>query len=157
MCRKKTHCGRSSFTFQRPQDKPAQGALWNEVFPHSGDTLSRDRCPALRNLFQVLLLRNPWTGFAAPSTICGASGSRFVIPDHRWAAHYLVDIPTFGDFVRRLDEEPAFFGQVRKYFHFRDQVDWITRAGARDRPLVDFIGRYEQLDRDYAILEERLR
>lgn len=107
--------------------------------------------------FKFCFVRNPWDRVcSAYHYLWSKREAEPTFPDHRWAAYYLSDVSSFEDFIGRLEDDPSFRSAIRRYIHFRDQRDWITAPGARGRPLVDFIGRYEQLNEDYRVLEDQL-
>ncbi len=60
----------------------------------------------------------------------------------------------FGEWVERVyvQQDPEYYDQPRM---FMPQVDWIADAGGRT--LVDFVGRFETLERDFAAICGRLR
>ena len=111
--------------------------------------------------FAFCFVRNPWDRvrsayyylkhFSAPWNI------ESPIPDHRWASRWLGDCDSFSSFVCALQARSSFRRSVRRYIHFRDQLDWIVdpvqscSTGSRPALLVDFIGRFEDLDRDFSI------
>lgn len=43
-------------------------------------------------------------------------------------AHYLSDVPSFEEFVLRL-RDARYRRDIRRYVHFRDQMDWISIPG----------------------------
>lgn len=55
----------------------------------------------------------------------------------------------FAEFVERLAVEP----QLQQWIHFRPQHEFIQ---AGDRTLVDFVGRFENLEADFAAVAKRL-
>lgn len=68
-------------------------------------------------------------------------------------AHYLSDVPSFEEFVLRL-RDARYRRDIRRYVHFRDQMDWISIPGRGG--VMDFIGRFESLEADFQQVCERL-
>ncbi len=114
---------------------------------------------AFAQYFKFAFVRNPWSRvFSAYGYLAKRVGSASVSPDHRWANAMLAHTPDFGAFVDKL-QEPRFCRAVRRYVHFRDQLDWISLPSGRHDPptlCVDFLGRYETLGADFAALRGRL-
>jgi hypothetical protein len=71
--------------------------------------------------------------------------------DAAWARANLDGFDTVDDFVNRwLTPESA-----AGWRHFRPQRDYVCDHDGR--LLVDFVGRFEQIDADFAVVAERLR
>ncbi|MEO4045282.1 sulfotransferase family 2 domain-containing protein [Hoeflea sp. CAU 1731] len=108
--------------------------------------------------FKFSFVRNPYSRLvSAYYYLRQKHDADMRFPDHRWAATYLSDKPTFRDFVIALAEQ-NYRRNVRKYIHFRDQIDWISEPGnnGERKILVDFVGRYERLEDDFAQISRRL-
>lgn len=98
--------------------------------------------------FKFTFVRNPWSRIYSAyhylHCVVG-KGNKFV--DWVWATQYLGDTPTFEEFVLRLRDR-RYLRCIKRYIHFRDQLDWISIPG---RPgVMDFIGRFEVLESDFA-------
>ena len=79
--------------------------------------------------FKFTFVRNPWSRIHSAyhylHRVVG-KGDKFV--DWTWATHYLSDAPTFEEFILRL-RDPRYLREVKRYVHFRDQMDWISIPG----------------------------
>ena len=97
--------------------------------------------------FKFTFVRNPWdrlySAYHYFACCIGSDEHR----DHRWASTILSGISSFEEFVLRL-EEPGYASMVKQYDHFRDQVEWLIDPGSGGL-IMDFIGRFETLDRDF--------
>lgn len=51
--------------------------------------------------------------------------------------------------------DPRYLREVKRYVHFRDQMDWISIPG-REGEVMDFIGRFESLEADFQKVCDRL-
>ncbi|WP_066560202.1 sulfotransferase family 2 domain-containing protein [Croceicoccus bisphenolivorans] len=110
-----------------------------------------------RRWFTFCVVRNPWDRMS--SAFHYLHRRRTARPDffdHRWAATRLADVETFAAFLHRLDGDERFRSDVMRYVHFRSQLTWISQPGARDRILVDYVGRFERMDQAYAYVSNRL-
>lgn len=104
--------------------------------------------------FKFTFVRNPWSRVhSAYHYLKCAVGKDNRSIDHRWAAHYLSETLTFEDFILRLKNR-RYCSAVKRYTHFRNQVDWISvpRRGV----VMDFIGRFEYLETDVLKLSKNL-
>ncbi len=105
--------------------------------------------------YKFTFVRNPWERlYSAYQYLRAEHDASMAYPDHRWAALYLRRLPTFASFVDKLSDR-RFLSQVRKYTHFRDQLDWLTLPGS-DEPSADFIGRFENMAVDFSVVAKRL-
>ena len=101
--------------------------------------------------FKFAFVRNPWDRL-----LSSFAHIRTAAYDPEWhTSHTALD--GFGDFesfVLAL-ENPKFRRRILALTHFRPQTDWITLARSNEIA-VDFVGRFENLDEDYAIVADRL-
>lgn len=106
--------------------------------------------------FKFCFVRNPWdrilSAYEYLKVRCHAD---MAFPDHRWAASSLIVYHDFSDFILSL-EQVNLRKQIKQYIHFRDQLDWICDSDKSQTILVDFIGRYESIKRDYERLGQIL-
>lgn len=114
-------------------------------------------CPVrFESYFKFFFVRNPWdrllSAYEYLKIKCRADMS---FPDHRWAASNLTKYNSFAEFVSSL-EHGGMRKKVKQYIHFRDQLDWICDSDTSRTLLVDFVGRYETIQRDYERLGEIL-
>ncbi|GHB09899.1 sulfotransferase family 2 domain-containing protein [Salinicola rhizosphaerae] len=67
--------------------------------------------------------------------------------DQAFRDKYLAKTSDFGEFLRKLDTQPKYRRQVLSWVHFRPQTRFL--CDANESVLVDYIGRYENIERDY--------
>lgn len=82
-----------------------------------------------RECFKFTFVRNPWSRIHSAYHYLHRRvgvGDQFL--DWKWASSYLADTPTFEAFVLRLRNR-RFRRSVKRYIHFRDQLDWISIPG----------------------------
>lgn len=111
-----------------------------------------------RIYFKFCFVRNPWDRIqSAFRYLYRRVGSDPSFPDHRWATEMLDGLSSFSHFLDKMDSEASFRSRVRRYIHFRDQLDWIAEPGAGDRRiLVDYVGKYETLEHDFGVISSKL-
>ncbi len=108
----------------------------------------------VRSYFKFAFVRNPWDRLhSAYKYFANSVGSR-AHRDHRWANEHIAPFGSFLEFVSALDR-PSFAKRVRRYSHFRDQLDWVVDPRTGEVAL-DFIGRFESLAEDFAEICRRL-
>ena len=118
------------------------------------DCLGRRRHPFAREVraavapelwaryFRFAFVRNPWERLVSWYFMC------VQIPAPNAFAKYVRgQAPTFTDFITRVTTG---MGERTTW----NQIDFVS--GDDGEPIVDFIGRYENLAADYAIVKERL-
>lgn len=104
---------------------------------------------AAREYFKFAFVRNPWDRFfSAYHYLARRIGADPAYPDHRWATRYLGGKQNFGNFVKRMAVDRRYRFAVRRYIHFRPQVDWISIPG-RQGVGMDFVGRFEDMENDF--------
>ena len=107
-----------------------------------------------RECFKFTFVRNPWSRIHSAYHYLHrrvGAGDRFL--DWKWASHYLADTPTFEHFVLRLRNR-RFCRSVKRYIHFRDQLDWISIPGRGK--VMDFVGYFESLERDFPVVCQQM-
>lgn len=98
--------------------------------------------------FRFAFVRNPWDRLLSAYEFLQRGG--FHAGDARWAQRHLARYGDFDAFVRGWVSER----HVAEWIHFRPQADFLFLPDG-DRG-VDFIGRYEQLEQDFARVCRRL-
>lgn len=98
--------------------------------------------------FKFAFVRNPWDRLVSTYAFLRDGGMNAM--DRAWASEHLAPYADFDDFVRRGLALEA----VRSWVHFRPQTDFICDTDGK--VLMDFIGRYEWLDADFAAVAKRL-
>ena len=101
-----------------------------------------------RRYFKFAFVRNPWDRLV--STYFFLQGGGMNELDRDWSQNHLSEFDSFDKFVQRGLQRP----DILSWVHFRPQVDFIT---SRDGKLmVDFVGRFERLADDFALVARRL-
>ena len=72
--------------------------------------------------------------------------------DSVWANKNLAKFDEFNQFVL----EWVNLGNIQKIHHFRLQTDYICGKENDGRALLDFIGYYEQIERDFSFINCRI-
>src|SRR5215831_12465012 len=90
-------------------------------------------------LYKFAFVRNPWARLVSWYHAVREKPPRD-LPDWRWAR----ELPDFAAFLTTTHNVPI----------WRNQVDWIVDGN--DEVIVDFVGRFETLQRDFASVCERL-
>ncbi len=101
-----------------------------------------------RRYFKFAFVRNPWDRLVSTWSFLKGGGMNPL--DRRWAEENLAQYESFENFVC----EGLVRAEVRSWIHFRPQADFI--AAPTDEIMVDFVGRYETLARDFAQVAARL-
>jgi len=92
--------------------------------------------------FKFAFVRNPWERLVSWYQMCMESPT-----PNRFASYVRANAPTFSDFVLRAVTGMGLRTTV-------NQVEYVTdEKGAL---MVDFVGRYENLAQDYALVSRRL-
>ncbi len=99
--------------------------------------------------FKFTFVRNPWDRLYSAYRFLSRGG--MTTEDSEWAKRHLAAFDSFDSFVHEGLTMPS----VVLYPHFRPQVEFIRIPG-RTRFPVDFVGRFERIDRDFAVVRERL-
>ncbi|MGH8162161.1 MAG: sulfotransferase family 2 domain-containing protein [Gammaproteobacteria bacterium] len=99
--------------------------------------------------FKFCIARNPWD--RVHSTYLRLMSDDAAEPDKTWAKRHLVLYRDFADFVER----GLTLASVMEQDYFMPQYKFIT-SPVSDKPLVDFIGRYENLEADFDFVRKRL-
>lgn len=96
------------------------------------------------NYFKFTFVRNPWDRLYSAFSFIKSGGLNE--DDKAFEQQYLSDCHDFNTFIMEwMDEE-----NMLMYWHFMPQYHFITSIQDRSRILVDFIGRYENLEADFA-------
>jgi chondroitin 4-sulfotransferase 11 len=101
-----------------------------------------------RRYFKFAFVRDPFDRLV--STWSYLKGGGMTQADAEFASHHLARFSEFGKFVLEgLDRS-----EIISWVHFRPQSDFLaTPEGA---VMVDFVGRFERLEEDFAFVAKRL-
>lgn len=99
--------------------------------------------------FKFAFVRNPWGRLYSAYQFLKAGGMSK--GDHRWAERNLAGISGFTEFVENYLARSNILSSI----HFVPQSRFLCRPGSTE-VLVDFVGRYESLDRDFRTVKARI-
>jgi chondroitin 4-sulfotransferase 11 len=105
----------------------------------------------LRDLFTFAFVRNPYDRLISAFHYLKRGGGN--PSDERWAGRMLAGLETCEEFLDALTH-PSFRAAILSGVHFRPQSDFLY--GPDGRLAVHFIGRFERIAQDYAVLANRL-
>ncbi|HEY2082219.1 MAG TPA: sulfotransferase family 2 domain-containing protein [Verrucomicrobiae bacterium] len=98
--------------------------------------------------FKFTFVRNPWDRLVSAFWFLKKGGMNE--DNRRWAAENLSPYEDFDSFVRRGLKR----SEILSYLHFRPQCHFVCLKG--NQPALDFVGRYEKLESDFAFICRRL-
>lgn len=101
-----------------------------------------------RKYFKFTFVRNPYDRLYSAYTFLKKNGLNQL--DRSWAAGNLASFPDFESFVHGWVTPDNIWSWV----HFKPQHFWICDKSLKLQ--VDFVGRFERMDADVAIVQERL-
>jgi len=101
-----------------------------------------------RNYFKFTFVRNPYDRLFSAYTFLKKGGLNEL--DRCWAEQNLASFPDFESFVHGWVTPENIWSWV----HFKPQHFWIYDASLNLK--VDFVGRFERMDADVAVVQERL-
>ena len=101
-----------------------------------------------KRYYKFAFVRNPWDRLVSSYVFLMKGGMNEV--DAKWAEKNLSHYPDFGSFVRGWVNEE----NINTWVHFRPQHYFICdEAGTI---MMDFVGRMENMETDFAIVAKRL-
>jgi len=101
-----------------------------------------------RSYFKFAFVRNPWDRLVSTWSFLRSGGMNE--RDRAWASEHLARYMDFRTFVCDGLCRP----EVLSWVHFRPQSDFICAADGV--AMVDFVGRFERLQDDFAVVAARL-
>jgi hypothetical protein len=108
----------------------------------------------LGRAFSFAIVRNPWDRLLSAYAYLSKRKQNFQFRDFRWAERYLSQFKDFEAFVLGLKDRRV-REAVLDYIHFLPQVHWLTVPG-HPEVRADYVGRFEELDRSFASIADRL-
>jgi hypothetical protein len=103
----------------------------------------------ISSYFKFTFVRNPWDRLVSAFHFLKAGG--FGPNDRAWAARELAPFDDFGTFVHEWVTPE----NIRKWFHFRPQSDYIFDQ--RRKVPIDFIGLVENMESDFRHVAARVK
>jgi hypothetical protein len=103
---------------------------------------------AVRTYFKFAIVRNPWDRLVSAFHFLKAGGMNQ--EDKSFSQDQLSQYDNFDVFVRSWVTEE----NIERYHHFRPQWRYITDY--HDKISLDFIGRFENLGRDFSYIAKRI-
>lgn len=107
-----------------------------------------------KSFFKFSFVRNPWDRLLSAFAHLKGQGEPLAPREELWSKQHLGETDTFEQFVLKLRNE-QFRSLIINDVHFRPQLDWITLPGT-GQIAVDYLGRFEALNEDYAQVAHRL-
>jgi hypothetical protein len=102
-----------------------------------------------RDYFKFTFVRNPWDRLYSAYRFLSTGGMNEL--DRNWAAEHLAGVKDFEGFVLNVLPKPA----VQDEVHLRPQFLFLRNSITRQVG-VDFVGRFERFDEDFATVAERI-
>lgn len=99
--------------------------------------------------FKFTFVRNPWDRLFSAFRFLRQGG--MTQKDQDWAREHIVRYRDFSEFV----ETGLSNSNVKQWVHFRPQSEFLCLPH-QDSPAVDFLGMYENLERDFFLVRQRL-
>lgn len=97
--------------------------------------------------YKFAFIRNPYDKFVSAYEYLRQGGRNDF--DKKWAERYILPHATFRDFVLALNDT-EFRKKVCSWMHFKPQYLFV--CDENKRVIVDFIGKYENLESDFGIV-----
>jgi hypothetical protein len=98
--------------------------------------------------WKFAFVRNPWDRLLSAFTFLKRGGLNDL--DRDFAKAHLSRFPDFESFVRDGLSDPM----IRNWVHFRPQHQFVCDASGKN--MMDFTGRFERLEDDFALIASRL-
>jgi chondroitin 4-sulfotransferase 11 len=98
--------------------------------------------------FKFTFVRNPWDRLVSSYFFLKNGGMNDA--DAKWAKENLADFPDFGSFVSGWVNEE----NILSWLHFMPQHYFICNSDGK--VMVDFVGKMENMDRDFAYVANKL-
>jgi hypothetical protein len=102
--------------------------------------------------FKIAFVRNPWDRLVSAYAFLEAGGKHDV--DAQWSRRFIAPSGGFGGFVRRLSLQSGFRRAVMRSPHFIPQSRFV--CDENNAMSMDFLGRFERMDEDFAKLSGQL-
>jgi len=105
-----------------------------------------------RSYFTFSFVRNPYDRFVSAYFFLKAGGRNS--DDRKWSDAHLNMFDDVNSFASAL-AEPPFRKEILKKPHFRPQYKFL--CDLKLRPILDYIGRFENLEEDFSVITKRLQ
>ena len=107
-----------------------------------------------KECFKFSFVRNPWDRLVSWWSMIDGNRAQIDLATtpNRFFKYVLQNARSFEEFICNCHEEIADSDGVK--WVFRNQIDYLTDADGN--LLVDFVGRFENLSEDFAIVSERV-
>jgi hypothetical protein len=110
---------------------------------------------AFAQYYKFAFVRNPWDRLlSAFSDLCAAANRPAWPEGMFWSRAHLSRFANFETFVLALSY-PKSRRTIFAHHHFRPQLDWLTLPHS-NKGAMDFLGRFESLDEDFATVIHKL-
>lgn len=113
---------------------------WNQYY--------ETNCRKFSRYFKFTFVRNPWDRLLSAYTFLKRGGMDPA--DAAWAKLHLSEFTTFEQFVHEWVNEE----NIRSWVHFVPQHHWVCDMSFRCT--MDFVGRMENIDRDFRFISDKL-
>ena len=105
----------------------------------------------VKKYFTFTFVRNPWSRLHSAYHFLQSGG--ITNADKDFYKDNLQHIPSFESFIMDwLNTE-----QLNAYWHFIPQYEFVTTKENRDLVIMDFVGRYENIEKDFTYTCNRLK
>ncbi len=103
------------------------------------------------NSFKFSIVRNPWDRLVSAYFYLKKGGIGKY--DNEFSKRHLTNFRSFSEFVEGLSD-PKINNVLLRWTHFKPQSDYILDNDGVNR--MDYIGKFENLNRDFAIIKDKL-
>lgn len=102
---------------------------------------------AFKRYYSFTFVRNPWDRFVSAFEFLSHGGRNK--KDKIWAEQYIAGL-SFDSFMEKIATDSAYKKSIMHWQHFRPQVEYVCNQ--KGKVLVDFVGRFESLEKDFQVV-----